>query len=338
MIRKEMISDFQENKALVLKLYQELDKANGNDIHQILGKYTNEDYFFRGMHPFYELYGSGAVADEFWKPLRNSLAPIQRRQDIFIAGINDVDKNTEWVCSMGHLMGLFDNDWLGIKANRKMVFLRYAEFNRIEKGMIAETALFCDIISLMKQAGLNALPLQTGAEFITPGPRTHDGLLFDKKDHKESQETLDLVNQMCLDLTSSDMESTIDELKETWEDDMIWYGPSGIGATYTIDRYQEQHQGPFSEGLGNLKFHGHVCRIAEGNYAGWFGWPNLTMKPSGNFMGLPKTEKTVEMRVVDIYRREGNKLAENWIFIDLLYFLMQQGVDVLNRTEKIVNI
>ena len=100
---------------------------------------------------------------------------------------------------------------------------------------------------------------------------------------------MDLVNQMCIDLTSSDMESTIDELKETWQDDMIWYGPSGIGATYTIDRYQEQHQGPFSEGLGNLKFHGQVCRIAEGNYAGWFGWPNLTMKPSGNFMGLPKT-------------------------------------------------
>ena len=106
MIRKEMISDFQENKGLVLKLYQEIDKANGNDINQILGKYTNEDYLFRGMHPFYELYGSDAAADEFWKPLRNSLAPIQRRQDIFIAGINDVDKNTEWVCSMGHLLSL----------------------------------------------------------------------------------------------------------------------------------------------------------------------------------------------------------------------------------------
>ena len=50
------------------------------------------------------------------------------------------------------------------------------------------------------------------------------------------------------------------------------------------------------------------------------------------------TEKTIERHVVDIYRREGNKLAENWIFIDLLYFLMQQGVDVLNRTKKIVNI
>ena len=94
-----MISNFQKNKGLVLKLYQELDKANGNDINQVLGKFTNKDYLFRGMHPFYELYGSDAVADEFWKPLRNSLAPIQRRQDIFIAGINDVDKNTEWVCS-----------------------------------------------------------------------------------------------------------------------------------------------------------------------------------------------------------------------------------------------
>ena len=60
------------------------------------------------------------------------------------------------------------------------------------------------------------------------------------------------------------------------------------------------------------------------------------MNPSGGFLGLPKTEKTVEMRVVDIYRRDGEKLAENWIFIDLLYFLMQQGVDVLGRTEKIL--
>ena len=331
------MSNFQKNKVLVLNFFEELDMAHENGINQVLGKYTNEDYLFRGMHPFYELYGSDAVADVFWKPLRRAITPIQRRQDIFIAGVNDVDSDTEWVCSMGHLMGLFDNDWLGIKANRKMVFLRYAEFNRIAKGRIAETALFCDIISVIKQAGLSPLPLQTGAEFITPGPLTHDGLLFDKKDPKETQKTMELVNQMCKDLTTSDMESSIDELKKTWKEDMIWFGPSGIGATYTTGRYQEQHQGPFKEGLDNLKFHGHVCRIAEDKFAGWFGWPNLTMKPRGDFMGLPKTEKTVEMRVVDIYRRDGEKLAENWIFIDLLYFLMQQGVDVLGRTKNKFN-
>ena len=41
------------------------------------------------------------------------------------------------------------------------------------------------------------------------------------------------------------------------------------------------------------------------------------------------------MRVVDIYRREGDKLAENWVFIDLLYYLMQHGIDVLNDPESL---
>jgi hypothetical protein len=42
------------------------------------------------------------------------------------------------------------------------------------------------------------------------------------------------------------------------------------------------------------------------------------------------------MRVVDIYRRDGDKLAENWVLIDLLHWLKQQGLDVLERTRGIV--
>ena len=336
------MTDFQDSKSLVLQFYDALDTASGDDINRVLDRYTADDYHFRGMHPFYELHGTDAVADVFWKPLRKALTPVQRRQDIFIAGINDVDGETEWVCSMGQLMGLFDHNWLGIQATRKMVFLHYAEFNRIAEGKIAETALFCDIVSVMKQAGLSPLPLQTGAELIVPGPRTHDGLLVDIQDPAETIRTLNLVNQMICDLasdwrgSSGSKGSPTDKLRQTWHDDMIWFGPSGIGSTYTIDRYQQQHQGPFNQGLGNLHFHGHVCSFAEGKYGGFFGWPNLTMNPSGGFMGLPASEKTVEMRVVDMYRRDGDKLAENWIFIDLLYFLMQQGVDVLGRAEGIV--
>ena len=109
---------------------------------------------------------------------------------------------------------------------------------------------------------------------------------------------------------------------------MIWWGPHGIGATYTIPRYIEQHQRPFRTQLTNRIFNGHVCRIAEGNFGGFFGWPNLTLTSAGGYLGLP--EGTVgDMRVVDLYRRDGDKLAENWIFIDLLHFLNMQGVDVL---------
>jgi hypothetical protein len=41
------------------------------------------------------------------------------------------------------------------------------------------------------------------------------------------------------------------------------------------------------------------------------------------------------MRVVDIYRRDGDKLAENWVFIDLLHWLSMQGLDVLGRLRNL---
>ena len=52
-------------------------------------------------------------------------------------------------------------------------------------------------------------------------------------------------------------------------------------------------------------------------------------------MGMPGTGKASAFRVIDIYRREGDKLAENWIFIDFLDFWKTQGVDILARTTQI---
>ena len=51
-------------------------------------------------------------------------------------------------------------------------------------------------------------------------------------------------------------------------------------------------------------------------------------------MGLPACDRTVEMRVVDVYRRDGDKLAENWIFIDIPHFLSMQGLDLLDRMKR----
>ncbi len=329
------MTNYQDSKALVLKFHQALEAASADDVGSVLDQYTSSDYRFRGVHPFNELDGADAVADTVWKPLLTAFTPLQRRQDIFMAGTNSVD-GTEWVTSMGKFMGLFDNDWLGIPATGKITLLPYVEFNRISDAKICESAFFCDIISVMKQVGLTPLPIQTGAEIINPGPRTHDGLLFGIQDEAESRKTLELVNRMCDDLVSDGLESPSKHLAETWHEDMIWFGPSGIGATYTIERYQAQHQGPFGAGLEDIVFNGHVCNYAEGHYAGWFGWPNLTMTSSGGFMGLPASDRRLDMRVVDIYRRDGDKLAENWIFIDMLYWLIQQDVDVLERMRQIL--
>ncbi len=50
---------------------------------------------------------------------------------------------------------------------------------------------------------------------------------------------------------------------------------------------------------------------------------------------MPSGDTKAEMRVVDIYRRAGDKLAENWVFIDILHYLYVQGLDVLQRMAEI---
>ncbi len=72
-------------------------------------------------------------------PSLNSWKNVQRRQDIFLAGTSEIDQ-TEWVISMGHLMGLLDQDWLGMRATRKLAFLRYADFYCVQEGQLVRGA------------------------------------------------------------------------------------------------------------------------------------------------------------------------------------------------------
>ena len=62
--------------------------------------------------------------------------------------------------------------------------------------------------------------------------------------------------------------------------------------------------------------------------AGFFVWADLTNRATGGLMGLPSSN-TADMRVVDVYRRYGDKLVENWVMIDHVEVLRQLGVDPL---------
>mmetsp|Transcript_8994 Transcript_8994/g.27030 ORF Transcript_8994/g.27030 Transcript_8994/m.27030 type:complete len:380 (+) Transcript_8994:85-1224(+) len=329
------MGELQDAKAVVRAYYAELDKAPVGSCKAVLERHCDPELLWRGYHPFNVIHGPAAVAEKFWEPLRKALRPMQRRMDLFFAGRNDVDNfSSVWVASMGHLMGLFDGAWLGIRPTRQLTMMRYAAFHRVEGGRIAETAMYFDIPHLMMQAGVNPFPPQTGAQLVQPGPVTHGGLHFEKQDPSEGEKTLATINGMLNEMKTwkgGREEPLIDELRRSWSEDMIWWGPTGIGATYTIERYIEQHSGPFRAAFRDRVFHGHKCRIAEGSFGGFFGWPNLTLRHCGGFMGMPGTGQNGDMRIIDLYRRHGNKLAENWIFIDLLYFWKQQGLDVLAR-------
>ena len=333
------MGDFQTEKKLVLELYKAIETTPTDRLGEVISGFVAKDYLWRGFHPFDEIRSASDIANLFWRPLHSSLTSLQRRLDIFLAGDNRLAGHEGvWVASMGHLMGLFDTAWLGIPPTGKIAMLRYAEFHRVDGGRITETAMYFDIPHLMMQAGLNPFPPQTGAHLVQPGPATHDGVMLDPQPDEEGRKTLAAIDYMVTDIKDwkgGRTESLTDELRRSWNEDMIWWGPAGIGATYTIERYAEQHSGPFRAGFRDRIFNGHVCRIAEGSFGGFFGWPNLTLTPTGGFMGMPASDKAGDMRVIDMYRREGDKLTENWIFIDLLHFWKQQGVDILERMTKV---
>lgn len=334
------MSSYQQEKNLILNYFSDMENANLEQVQSVLDTYTGNDYEFYGVYPFNKIDDVEEVAKQVWQPLYHSFANIQRRQDVFMAGTNEVSGES-WVMSMGYFMALFDNDWLGIRASRKVVMLKYAEFNCVENGKITKTGLWLDIIGLMQQVGIHPLPPQTGSPILHPGPRHHNGLMFDDFPPEQAEKTLTLLNTMVEDLSklnvSGNDRAGPEVMQKNWHDNMGWYGPAGIGSTYTIARYQQQHMYPFREGLHDKEFNGHVCRFAEGNFACFFGWPNLSNKSRGGFLGMPSGDVRADMRVVDVYYRKGDKLLENWVLMDIPYWLKQQGVDILARTADITN-
>lgn len=319
--------DFQAEKQAVLAFFAALDAAEPGHEAAVLAQYCARDLRWRGYYPFGELTGPESVAVRFWTPLRSSVTRLRRRSDIFFAGRNEIDGlRSVWVVSMGHLYGLFDQPWLGIAPTGKMAFLRHAEFHRVEGGRIVETAMYFDIPHLMIQVGLTPFAFQRGAHLVQPGPATHDGLLTSQQPAATGEATLALINKMIGDIGQWQSGLALeDELRRTWDEDMIWWGPAGIGSTCTIERYAKQHSGPFRAAFSERARTGHVARLAEGNYGGFFGWPNFSAVHSGSFLGFEATGKRCSFTVIDIYRRAGDKLAENWVFIDIPAFLDQIG-------------
>lgn len=338
----------QAAKDLVWQYGLDFEQADSDHMNEVICRYTTAEYNWKGVYPFREINEREAVIQQFWQPLKQAVKHLQRRPDIFIGGHNEIENNevekedsqpAVWVMNMGHFMGLFDEPWLNIPPTGKMLNIRYAEFHRVENNLITHTGLFIDLIGVLQQAGLYPLPPSTGHYFVYPGPKDHNGIVRGLNDACESEKTLALVNTMIDDLNQLNTTGAVscppEVLQRTWHDDMIWYGPCGIGASYTIPRYQQQHQLPFRTGLADKQFNGHLCRFADGQFACFFGWPNLTNTPTGGFLGLPGSGKPADMQVVDVYYRKANKLSENWVLIDIPWWLKQQGLDVLERTTRL---
>ena len=292
-----------------------------------------EGAVLRAPHPLGDFSGVGAMAEGFWRPLNRAFPDLERRFDILLSARI---ARREWTCAMGHFVGTFDADYLGIPPTGGAVFLRHAEFRRLAAdGRADEIVLFMDFPDLTRQAGVWPLPPALGAEVLFPSPATQDGVILRPPDPRESEKTSALAGAMLKGL--SDYRGDLDSLqsmgqKRFWHPRMMWHGPAGIGTTRGLRGFEDFHQRPFLASFPDRRGAEKAACPAEGAYCVSFGWPAMTATHTGGgWLGLPPVRRKLTMRVADFWRREGDLLRENWVFIDIPDILSQMGLDLFAR-------
>ncbi len=309
------------------------------ELPALLATHLTEDTVWDIGFPINRLQGIEEVLEGLVLPLRQAFAHIRRRDEIFIGGSNQREQRGEWVASVTHYVGNFNAPIIGITPSNSLAFLRSGEFYRIENGKIAEAKLLIDFLDLLRQAGRLPLPAMLGTEMLFPGPATHDGVL--PANRKRGAATLSLVQAMLRDLTKFNPE-TLGSSNQTgedgyWHDDMLWYGPGGIGANYRWDGFVKDHREAFLNAFPDRVGGNHYCHIGDGDYAAVSGWPSMTMTHLGDYLGVKATGKALTLRVMDFYRCAGGKIMENWVLLDYLDLFNQMGVDLLAKAEETEN-
>ena len=294
-----------------------------------------DDVVFDVAHPVNQLVGRQAVLDGFYRPLRKALDNTRRRDEIFIGAANRRDFGGEWVSAVTHYVGNFNAPLCGVRPHHSLAFLRSGEFYQIRDGKINLARLIPDFIDLMRQAGRLPLTEKLGTEMLFPGPETDDGVMPIIGDGEAS---LDVVEGMLGDLHIFDPDS-FESKSQTgddgyWHDDMLWYGPCGIGSNYRWDGFVKDHRESFLRAFPDRKGGNHYCRIGEGNFAAVSGWPSMTMTHQGDYLGIKATGKAMTLRVMDFYRVDNQKIMENWVLLDYGQLFEQMGFDIFEAHQK----
>jgi hypothetical protein len=282
------------------------------------------------VHPFNDLSGVDGYVDGFLSSLHASFSNLTRRTDILIGGNFD---DSAWVSCHGYFTGNFTADWLGLTHSNRLEFMRYGEFFRIKDGQAVEVTGFLDIPQLMCATGQWPIHDSPGATRgyvgVMPGPATQDGLVLTDQADDITNRTLDIVETMLRALGHTDQ-----AWRANWHDDMMWYGPAGFGAFSGLadfSSFQVPFEQAFDTWSGGYSGNGvtrHFTRFADGHYACIAGWPSLMCKRRHSFLDQPSDDQTVYMRVCDWWRRDTDKLAENWVLVDLPDVLLQMGCDL----------
>jgi predicted ester cyclase len=143
---------------------------------------------------------------------------------------------------------------------------------------------------------------------------------------RDALENKNLENKALIDRMYQAMnQNKVGVMKEFWTEDMAWRGPAGVGTHLGVEAFEQNVRAPFIRAFPDKNGYDEV-RLAEGNFVAGTGYQHTTF--AEDWLGIPATGKSVKVRYMDFWRVEGERIAENWVLIDILGVLEQAGYNV----------
>lgn len=312
--------------SLINKFYSALLTNTGLD------KIAHKDMKLHVSYPLNEINGLDEIQSKYWKVLSKSMKNIERKT--FIEFQSEYE-GKEWIAATGYFVGRFESSLLDIPATGKTLYLRFTELVQLEGNKISDYYIILDFLDVMNQAGVNPLRKSLGHDGLVMPPSTMDGLHIKENTSRQTDDTEKLVIEMLEELGRFDGKSLESmNLAAFWDPEFMWYGPAGIGTTRGIDEFRKHHQGPFVFSFPDRVVDHKATIVKKGNYVSTGGWPHMHGSHLvGGWLGLPPCGKELELRVMDIWRREGDLLKENWVGIDIIHMCKQMDLDVFEMMK-----
>ena len=324
-------------KRRVYEALNRLARAPETELADQVAALFGADADWHGQHPVNHQTGHAAIVAKVYAPLARSFTHLRRADDFFTGGHAF---GNDWISACGYLHGVFTADYLGIPATQNWVTIRYGEFHKIEGGRITRSHVILDLPDLMRQAGVLGWPLGPGVHGITPGPASRDGVFLQASDPAESAKSLALVDTMIFEgFVAVNGRTNPEDMRRYWHDDMYWYGPCLIGSSMGLKGFYTFHETPWEiavapRGATPTKESKHVTRFGDGDFFSFTGWPSIYGSLIGPFLGIEGLNQPIDIRVMDFYHRRGDKLDENWVFLDMVHMFLQLDIDLFALITK----
>jgi len=242
------------------------------------------------------------------------------------------DNETVTTTSYGTLF--WDGDLFGVQAPKKWIDLRVCDFYRVREdsagiygGLITYNFMMIDWADVLHRAGISLLPPSELDEGLVLPPSANDGVPAPYSilaRSRTSQPARAMVNGALKDQWVGNAQEN-----QWWHDDMLFYGPRGIGFAKGYEAFKQHILTPFHAAftqrtldLSILTCEGNYC-AAQGHIIGLHSARWLGVAP--RFVDGKALE--VKLRFGMHFRVVDGKAKEGWAIFDVPGFFQQVGLD-----------